>query len=100
MKNIFLFALVAAKAAAIDFCDGTVTLDVTYDSAAGEVVIVSTQNDNTWFGILLGASVMTNTEAIYFVASGGTSSVKNYYSDAEAPPTISADQTLTDSINS
>ena len=43
---------------------------------------------------------MTNTEAIYFVGNGASSSVENYYSTSQATPTISADQTLTDSITS
>ena len=43
---------------------------------------------------------MTNTEAIYFVVNGASSSVENYYSTSQATPTISADQTLTDSITS
>ena len=67
---------------------------MTYDHATDEVVFVSTQSDNTWFGILLGGSTMTNTEAIYFVASGASSSVKNYYSTSHVTPTISADQSL------
>ena len=43
---------------------------------------------------------MTNTEAIYFLADGASSSAENYWSTGNQTPTISADQTLTDSITS
>ena len=75
MKLGVILAIVAAKSAsANDFCSGSVTLTATYDSATQSVEIVTTQPDQSWFGILLGSSSMTGSEAIYFVGDGASSS--------------------------
>ena len=88
MKTLTFLVLFAASAAAIDFDNGAYSFTVTYDSATSEIVIVTTQPDNSWFGILLGGSSMTNTEALYFVADGGSSYAKNAYSTGSIAPTL------------
>ena len=80
MKSLTVLSLVAAISKAIDFECGLYTFTSYYDVATSEIVIQTTQPDQSWFGILLGASTMTNTEAIVFSAEGASSSAKNYYS--------------------
>ena len=80
MKSLTVLSLVSATAAAIDFNCGVYAFTSYYDSATSEIVIQTTQPDQTWFGLLLGASVMTNTEAIVFFGDGASSTAKNYYS--------------------
>ena len=56
MKSWIILAVVAAnKALATDFCGGSVSLTATYKSATQTVEIVTTQPDQSWFGILLGS---------------------------------------------
>ena len=100
MKTWVILALTAANSLAYEFCDGSVTMTVAYKIDTQSVEIVTTQPDKSWFGILLGSSSMTNTEAIYFVADGASSSAANYWSTGTGVPTLSDDQTLSDSVTS
>ena len=74
MKTWVILALAAANSSAYEFCGGSVTMTLSYNKDTEEVEIVTTQPDNSWFGILLGSSSMSNTEAIYFVGDGASSS--------------------------
>ncbi len=89
MKSLTVLSLVAAVSTAIEFECGLYTFTSYYDAATSEIVIQTTQPDQSWFGILLGASTMTNTEAIVFSADGASSSAKNYYSTGYSAPTLS-----------
>ena len=100
MKPLTFLALCAASVAAIDFDNGAYTFSATYDAATSEIVIVTTQPDNTWFGILLGGQTMTNTEALYFVADGANSYTKNAYATGHQAPTVASTQSLTTTITS
>ena len=89
MKTFTGISLVAAVSTAIEFECGLYTFTSYYDAATSEIVIQTTQPDQSWFGILLGASSMINTEAIVFSADGVSSSAKNYYSTGYSAPTLS-----------
>ncbi len=100
MKTFAFLAIVAAQTAAINFGSGvnSYTLDIHYDSVTSEIVIVSTQPDQTWFGIMLGGNTMTNTESIVFIGNGASSSTSNGWSTGHAMPTAAATQSLTTTV--
>ena len=100
MKSLSVLSLFAASSAAIDFDCGAYTFTSYYDTTTSEIVIQTTQPDQTWFGVLLGASTMTNTEAIVFFGDGASSTAKNYYSSGYQSPTLAAQQTLVSTVDS
>ncbi len=101
MRTFTTLALCAVSVAATDFGNGAFVISATFDAATSEIVIKTTQPDNSWFGILLGSSSMTDTEAIYFVADAGSSYAKNGWSSGEVAPDVSTPtQTVTTTITS
>ena len=101
MKTLTTLALCAASIAAIDLGDPAFTFSATFDAATSEIVILTTQPDNSWLGILLGSSSMTDTEVIYFVADADQSYVKNGWSSGEVAPDVTTPtQTVTRTITS
>ena len=73
MRTFSLLCSVAAYSNALDINCGLFTFSASYDAATGEIVMETTQPDQSWFGILLGSSSMTNTEAIVFFGDGVSS---------------------------
>ena len=100
MKSITVLSLVAALSAAIDFDCGVYTFTSYYDTATSEIVIQTTQPDQTQFGLLLGSGSMTNTEALVFIGDGASSTAKNYYSTGHSAPTLATQQSLTTTVDS
>ena len=74
MRSSFtLLSILAAFASAVDLDCGKYTFNAYYDTTTSEIVIDTTQPDLSWFGVLLGSSSMTNTEAIVFFGNGASS---------------------------
>ena len=89
MKTFTSLALCAASVIAAEFGDnGAFTFNAKYDATTKEIVIQTTQPDNSWFGILLGSSDMKDTEVIYFVADGASSYVDNGWSTGNQAPVM------------
>ena len=98
MKSLTCLSLAAAFAAAVDINCGMYTFTAHYDSATSEIVMETTQPDQSWFAILLGSSSMTNTEAIVFFGDGASSSAKNYHSTGHVKPTLASTQSVTSTV--
>ena len=102
ITSLVTFCIAAVSA----FDSDRYSFTATYDSATSEIVMVTTQPDNTWFGILLGSSEMggnnnAGTEAIYFIANGDQSTAKNAWSSSYQAPAINNDQqTVSSTITS
>jgi hypothetical protein len=90
-----VLAIVGANAYTIN---GNITFDVSYDSATGEVVFVTSQPDKSYFGILLGSHDMINADAIVFFAEGQTSKAQDYYSTTFGQVSLDATQNVTSRI--
>ncbi len=89
MKS-YIFSAVSLSAHALMINNGALDFNAHYNRTTQSIIFTSTQPDHTWYGLLLGSSEMTNSDAVAFIANGTSSRAGDYYSTSRSLPTKDA----------